>query len=72
LRIVTADGHPLVEVSYGAGGPCVRLLAADAPISVPGALRVDAEAIEFRARSGDVRVEASDEVVVVGSIVRLN
>ena len=72
LRILSHDGRPLVEVSYGGDGPQVKLLPAGAHITVAGKLQVDAEAIELRASAGNVHIESREEVVVRGEIVRIN
>jgi hypothetical protein len=72
LRITTPEGEPLVEVARGERGPVVRLLRPDVEVELAGALRVSAAAIELRAREGEVRVEASADVCVVGENVNLN
>jgi hypothetical protein len=55
LRVMTKEGEPLLEVVREASGPVVRLLQAAARIDLPGALRIEADAIELRARTGEVR-----------------
>jgi uncharacterized protein (DUF2345 family) len=69
---MTKEGEPLLEVVREASGPVVRLLQAAARIDLPGALRIEADAIELRARTGEVRIEAADDVVVRGGAIRLN
>lgn len=72
VRFESARGEPLVEIAPGASGPVVRLLGADVEIETPGALRVRAGAIELAAKSGSVKIEASDDVVVQGEAIHLN
>lgn len=72
LRFETERGEPLVEIAPGPSGPVVRLLSADVEVETPGAVRVRAGSIELRARAGEVRVEASDDVVVQGEAIHLN
>jgi hypothetical protein len=50
----------------------VRLLEPHVALELDGALAVSAAAIELRARAGEVRVEASDDVVVRGETIELN
>jgi hypothetical protein len=72
LCVVSEAGQPLVEVSRGDKGALVRLLGEDVDLEVSGDLRLSAKAIELRARQGDVRVEATDDVVVKGETIELN
>lgn len=72
VRISRVDGTPLLDVVQGQDGPVVKLLAGDVGIELPGKLRLDAEEIELRARRGQVRIKASDDVIVRGEIIRLN
>ena len=41
-------------------------------LDVDGPLRVSAEAIELRARAGQLTLDASDDVVVCGETIQLN
>jgi hypothetical protein len=72
VRFESARGEPLVEIAPGATGPVVRLLSADLEVETPGAVRLRAGSIELHAREGEVRVEASDDVVVQGEAIHLN
>lgn len=72
VRIEADDGTPLLEVAAGENGPVVRLLSKDVTIESPGTLRLEADAIELRARQGEVRVSASEDVVVTGEQIHLN
>jgi hypothetical protein len=72
VRVTGIDGEPLCEIHASDRGPVVRLLAADVNLVLPGELRVDAKAIALVAREGEVRLEASDDVVVKGEMVKLN
>lgn len=72
LRVVGADGAPLVELRQEPDGPVVRLLSRDAAIELPGRLVLTADAIALRARRGGVEVTATDDVLVQGEAIRLN
>jgi hypothetical protein len=66
------NGTPLLEIARNADGPIVRLLTRDTQLELPGQLRIHAAEIELSARRGSVRIEASEEVVVRGEMIRLN
>jgi hypothetical protein len=66
------NGTPLLEIARNAEGPVVRLLTRDTQLELPGQLRIHASDIELSARRGSVRIEASEEVVVQGEMIRLN
>lgn len=72
LRVRSQDGAELVEIRQEEEGPVVRLLEPGVDVEVPGAFRVRADAIRLEARKGAVEVEATDDVIVRGEIVRLN
>jgi hypothetical protein len=72
VRIEADDGTPLVEVAAGEHGPVIRLMKDDLEIETPGALKLTAGSIELRARQGEVRVAATDDVVVTGEQIHLN
>ncbi len=72
IRFETERGEPLVEIAPGGSGPVVRLLSVDLEVETPGAVRLRAGSIELHAREGQVRVEASDDVVVQGEAIHLN
>jgi hypothetical protein len=70
--ISARDGTPLVQVSASSQGAVVRLLSTNVDLDVPGDLRVTASAIELVSRRGELRLEASHDVVVQGETVKLN
>lgn len=72
LHIVSSAGEPLVEILQQRDGPTVRLLRPDVRVELAGKLAVSAESIEFEAARGQVKIKASDDVVVQGEVVRLN
>lgn len=72
VRFESARGEPLVEIAPGQRGPVVRLLSADVEVESPGAVRLRATSIAIEATQGEVRVEASDDVVVQGEAIHLN
>jgi hypothetical protein len=72
FTLVAENGAPLLEIVRSADGPVVRLLHEDTQLELPGRLRIQASDIELMARGGSVRIEADDDVVVQGEMVRLN
>jgi hypothetical protein len=72
LQVCDQDGHPLVEVVQNEGGPVVRLLQSNTRLDLNGKLSITAGEIELKAKQGQVRIEASDDVILVGEVVHLN
>lgn len=72
LRVTDIDGNPLVDIHASDAGPVVRLLQADVDLVLPGELRVDAKRIALVAREGEVKIKASDDVIVQGETINLN
>lgn len=72
LQVCCEDGQPLVEIVRDDKGPVVRVLQADTRLDLNGKLSITAGEIELKAKSGQVRIEASDDVRVVGEVVHLN
>jgi hypothetical protein len=72
IRVQDSNGQDVLEVSSSQAGPVVRLLQRDVNIELPGALRLKADSVDLTARSGPVKIQASDDVVVKGELVRLN
>ena len=72
VRVQDSNGQDVLEVSSSQAGPVVRLLQKDLNIELPGAFRLKADSVDLTARSGQVKIEASDDVVVKGELVRLN
>jgi len=72
LQVNAENGQPLLQIARNQEGPVIRLLQADTQIELPGRLRITAGAIEMRARAGAVRIDASDDVEIVGEAIHLN
>lgn len=72
VRIVDSRGTPLLEVKEGPDGAELRLFPQDAHVALEGALSLEADSLRFAARSGNVQIDANDDVVVRGEVVRLN
>ncbi len=72
LRVHTADGQGLIAITPDETGYVVRLLQADARLAVSGKLSISADELELKAASGSVRIEASDDVRLIGEVVHLN
>lgn len=74
------DGRLEVSIRLDADGPKVTVAAAALHIETPGAVKVDCETLELRARTGiglhcdrgNIDIDAGDDVVVTGERVRLN
>jgi hypothetical protein len=72
VRVQSAAGEGLVEVFEEDSGPVIRLLKDDVDLDLQGKLRVRAQSIEFEAKQGEARIQASDDVVVKGEVIHLN
>lgn len=72
LQIILEDGTPLVEVTHEGEGPVVRVMSATTQLELPGHLQITADEIVLRARQGQVKIAATDDVVVTGQKIRLN
>lgn len=72
IRVTTPAGDPLLELTRSKAGPVVRLLLPDVALEVDGALRVNAKAIELRAREGEIRLAATADVNIEGETINLN
>jgi hypothetical protein len=72
FQVRTEDGQPLIEVIRDAAGPVVRLLQSDTRLELQGKLSITAAELELKASNGQVRIEASDDVNLVGELIHLN
>ena len=72
LQVIAENGQPLLQITRNEQGPMIRLLQADTQVELPGKLCIAAGAIELRARAGAVRIDASDDVEIVGETIHLN
>jgi hypothetical protein len=72
LQINAENGQRLVQITRNQDGPVIRMLHTDSQVELPGKLCLSAHAIEMRARSGGVRIEANDDVEIVGETIHLN
>jgi hypothetical protein len=72
LQVNAENGEPLLHITHNDQGPVIRLLQADTQVELPGKLCISAGAIEMRARAGSVRIDASDDVEIVGEAIHLN
>jgi hypothetical protein len=72
LQVCSQEGVPLVEIVRDEKGPIVRLLQSDTRLDVKGKLSITAAEIELKAVKGEVRIQASDDVNVVGEAIHLN
>jgi hypothetical protein len=72
LQVTAENGQPLLHITRNEQGPVLRLLQADTQVELPGKLRISAGAIELCARAGAVRIDASDDVEIIGEAIHLN
>jgi hypothetical protein len=72
VQVNAENGQPLLQIVRNQEGPVIRLLQADTQVELPGKLCITAGAIEMRARAGAVRIDASDDVEIVGEAIHLN
>jgi hypothetical protein len=72
LQVNAENGQPLLHITRNEQGPVIRLLQVDTQVELPGKLRISAGAIELCARKGAVRIDASDDVEIVGEAIHLN
>jgi hypothetical protein len=63
LRVFSADGQPLLEISYDGKAPAIRLAQDDVRFECSGAL-------DLAARS--ITMSATEDVTVQGRTIRLN
>ena len=72
MQVNAENGQPLLHITRNQQGPVIRLLQADTQVELPGRLCISARAIEMHARAGSVRIDASDDVEIVGEAIHLN
>jgi hypothetical protein len=72
IQVCSQEGQPLVEILHDAKGPMVRLLQSDTRLDVKGKLSITAAELELRALKGEVRIQASQDVNLIGEVVKLN
>jgi hypothetical protein len=72
FRVCGQEGQPLVEIIHDDKGPIVRLLQSDTRVDIKGKLSISAAELELSAVKGKVRIEASDDVDVIGETIHLN
>ncbi len=72
LQIAGPDGKAWLEVEAHPEGPRLRFLVPPEGLELPGTVKITGDAVELKARRGEVRLDASGDVCVSGEIVRLN
>ena len=63
LRIVTSSGQPLLEITYDAKGPSIRLAQEHLKLECPGSLNLSAASISMQSK---------EDVTIKGKTIRLN
>ena len=72
LQISGPDGKAWLEVEAHPEGPRLRFLVPPEGLDLPGTVKISGDAVELKARKGEIRLDASGDVRVMGEIVRLN
>jgi len=72
LQISGPDGKPWLEVEAHPEGPRLRFLVSPEGLDLPGTIKISGDAVELKARQGEIRLDASGDVRIMGEIVRLN
>ena len=72
LRILAPDGTPLLDIEATESGPQLRLLVEQNAIDLPGQFCLTADAIQLRARQGEMNLEASGDVKIRGEVIHAN
>lgn len=72
FTILAEDGTPVLRVLDRGDGPELQLFAEQTRVRMPGDLELSAGSLVLKAERGGVRVEANDDVVVRGEVIKLN
>lgn len=70
--IRSSRGEGLIELTSTERGAEIRLMQPDVALEIDGKLEIGAKQITLRAREGEARIEASDDVIVDGETIHLN
>ncbi len=72
ITVYAANGEKILEVFYEESGPVVKLMKEDVEVEMPGKLRLSAKSVNIEAKTGDVKIKASDDVKIEGEVIKLN
>lgn len=72
LQISGPDGKAWLEVEAHPEGPRLRFLVPPEGLDLSGTVKISGDAVELKARNGEIRLDASGDVRIMGEIVRLN
>lgn len=72
ITVKNDAGETLLKLYQDESGPVVRLLKENANLDMPGKLRIRAKDIAFTATQGQVKISATEDVIVNGEMVKLN
>jgi len=72
VQLRDPDGRLALEIDTAGAAPSVRPGAGDLVLDLEGRLTVAARSIDLRAKLGEFRVKANDDVVMEGERIRLN
>ncbi|MFK7994438.1 MAG: hypothetical protein AB8B87_09900 [Granulosicoccus sp.] len=72
LTINDYQGRALIDIASTPSGPSIQLHAPLAELDVKGALRLEADSLEFKARQGEMQLSASGDIKVDGEMIKLN
>ncbi|HEC30859.1 MAG: hypothetical protein DRG59_01340 [Deltaproteobacteria bacterium] len=72
ITVYAANGEKILEVFYEGSGPVVKLMKEDVEVEMPGKLRLSAKSVNIEAKTGGVKIKASDDVKIEGEVIKLN
>jgi hypothetical protein len=72
MHVESPDGQVLLEIVQDEAGPVVRLLGDATRVELAGKLSIKAAELELEASHGAVRIEATDELRLIGETIQLN
>lgn len=72
VSVVAPGGVVVLSLRLAGAGVRLEIARPELTLSVPGQLVLEGEAVTVRARRGDLRMEANDDVRVVAERIFLN
>ncbi len=72
ISVYAANGEKIIEIFNEDSGPVVKLLKEDVEVEMPGNLKISAKSVKIEAKTGDVKIRASEDVKVEGEVIHLN
>lgn len=72
IKVLSNEGEKLLEIYQDEFVPAVKLLHENTNIDLPGKQRVRAKDIELKATEWQAKINATENVVVNGEMIKLN